>query len=72
MNTVNKNSRVLGVAFLLQFVTSFSSGVFLQKALIVPGSISESMIKIANNSWQMRAGILGEVITAMGIISSVG
>ncbi len=68
MNTVNKTSRVLGVAFLLQFVTSFSSGVFLQQALIVPGNISESMIKIANNAWLMRANILVDTLTALGII----
>ncbi len=68
MNTVNKTSRVLGVAFLLQFVTSFSSGVFLQPALIVPGNISESMIKIANKPWLMRATILVDMLTALGII----
>ena len=68
MNTVNKNSRVLGVAFLLQFVTSFSSGVFLQPALMVPGNISEGMIKIANNAWLMRANILVDMLTALGII----
>ena len=38
METVDKVSRVLGVALYLQFVTSFSSGVFLQPALIVPGN----------------------------------
>jgi hypothetical protein len=68
MNPVNKTSRVLGVAFLLQFVTSFSSGVFLQPTLIVPGNISESMIKIANNAWLMRANILLDMLTALGII----
>lgn len=68
MNTVDKASRVLGVAFLLQFVTSFSSGVFLKEALIVPGSISESLIKIANNPALMRAYILVDMLTALGII----
>ena len=68
MSTVNQTSRVLGVAFLLQFVTSFSNGVFLKSALIVPGSISESMIKIANNPSLMRAYILVDMLTALGII----
>lgn len=68
MNTVNRASRVLGIAFLLQFVTSFSSGVFLKPALIVPGSISETMIKIVNNSLLMRAYILVDMVTALGII----
>ena len=41
MNTPNKTSRVLGIAFVLQFVTSIVSGVFLQPALIVPDNIAE-------------------------------
>jgi hypothetical protein len=68
MNTVNKTSRVLGVAFLLQAVTSLISGLIMKQALTVPGNISETMIKIANNAWLMRVNILGEIITALGII----
>lgn len=68
MSTVSKTSRVLGVAFLLQAVTSLTSGLILKQALIVPGNISETMIKIANNTWLMRANILGEMLTALGII----
>jgi hypothetical protein len=68
MNTVNRTSSVLGIAFLLQFVTSFSNGVFLKSALITPGSINESMIKIANNPFLMRAYILVDMLTALGII----
>ena len=68
MNTVNRTSRVLGIAFLLQFVTSFSNGVFLKPALIAPGGISESMIKIANNPSLMRAYIFVDMLTALGII----
>lgn len=68
MNTVNKTSRVLGAAFLLQAVTSLTSGLILKLALTVPGNISETMIKIANNAWLMRVNILGEMITAAGII----
>ena len=68
MNTVSKTSRVLGVAFLLQAITSLTSGMILKLALTVPGNIGETMIKIANNTWLMRANILGEMITALGII----
>lgn len=68
MSTVNRTSRILGVAFLLQFVTSFSSGVFLQPAWLVPGDISATMIKIANSAWLMRANILLDMLTALGII----
>ena len=68
MNTVSKTSRVLGVAFLLQAITSLTSGMILKQALTVPGNIGETMIKIANNAWLMRANILGAMITALGII----
>ena len=39
MNTSHKTSRVLGFAFLLQFVTSLFGGTVLRSALIVPGNI---------------------------------
>jgi len=68
MNTVNRTSRILGVAFLLQFVTSFSSGVFLQPVWLVPDDISATMIQIANNAGLMRANILVDMLTALGII----
>ncbi len=68
MNSVNNTSRILGVAFLLQFVTSLSSGMMLHQLLIVPGNTSESMIKIAKNPSLMRANILVDMITALGII----
>jgi hypothetical protein len=68
MNSANKTSRVLGVAFLLQAVTSLASGVILRSVLTVPGNISGTMTNIANNAWLMRLNILGEVLTALGII----
>jgi hypothetical protein len=68
MNTVNKTSKILGVAFLFQFVTSFSSGLFLQPALIVPGNISETMLRIADNPSLMKANILIDMLTALGVI----
>ena len=68
MNTINNTSKVLGAAFLLQAVTALISGLILKLALTVPGNISETMINIANNAWLMRVNILGEIITALGII----
>jgi len=68
MNTIKNTSRVLGAAFLLQFVTSLISGTILRQSLIVPGNISESMINIANNALLMRANILVDMLTALGII----
>ena len=67
MNTTNNTSKVLGVAFVLQFVTSFSSGMFLKQAWFVPGNIGETMLKIADNPWLMRANILVDMLTALGV-----
>jgi hypothetical protein len=65
----NKNTtRLLGAAFLLQAIASLVSGLFLLQPLIVPGSIIDSMTSIANNAVQMRASIVGEMITAIGIV----
>jgi hypothetical protein len=68
MNTVNKSSRILGAAFLLQFVTSFTSSAILKQAWFVPGNISETMLKIADNAWLMRTTILLDMFTALGVI----
>jgi hypothetical protein len=68
MNASGKTSRVLGAAFLLQFVTSFSSGAFLRPVWLVPGSISQSIVQIANTPWSIRLNILVDMVTAMGII----
>jgi hypothetical protein len=68
MNTKNGTSRFLGIAFLLQAVTSLASGMILKLGLIVPGNIAQSMVNVANNPWLLRTNILGELITAGGII----
>lgn len=65
---VNNTSRILGAAFLLQATTSLISGLILKLVLVVPGNISETMIRIANSTWLMRANIVGEMITAVGVI----
>lgn len=68
MNTIKYPARVLGLAFLLQFITSVSSGLVLEPALTVPGNIGETMASIANNVGLMRAYILVDMVTAMGIV----
>ena len=60
--------RLLGAAFLIQAVASAVSGLFLLQPLIVPGSIVDSMTNIANHALQMRASIVVEMITAIGIV----
>ena len=67
MNTINKTSRILGFAFLFQFVTSISSGVFLKSAWFVSGDMSKTMLKIANNPLLFRANILLDMLTALGV-----
>lgn len=68
MNTSNRTSRILSVAFLLQFVTSISSGTFLKQGWFVPGNMQETLFKIAGNPAWFKANILVDVITALGII----
>jgi Domain of unknown function (DUF4386) len=68
MNTNDNTSRILGVAFLLQFITSVSSGLFLQPAWLVPGNIHETMLKIAGNPSLMKTNILVDMLTALGVI----
>jgi len=68
MNTVNKTSRVLGVAFLLQFVTSFASAMFLRATWFVTGNMSETLVKINNNALMLRLNILFDMLTALGAI----
>lgn len=68
MKSNNKMSRVLGIAFLLQFVTSLSSGAFLKSTWFVSGNMSNTLIRIAKNPSLMRGNILLDVLTALGVI----
>jgi hypothetical protein len=67
-NKMNKVSRVLGWAFLLQGVTSLVSGMVLEKKWFVEGNISATMTNIANNPGWLRANILVDMLTALGVI----
>jgi hypothetical protein len=68
MNTTNKVSRVLGVAFLLQFITSVSSGSFIRSLWLVADDIRATMLKVAENPAVLRINILVDVLTALGVI----
>ncbi len=68
MDNVSKTSRVLGIAFVLQFVTSILSGTLLRQNWFVPGDINASLIRIANNAALLRANIIVDMLTALGII----
>jgi hypothetical protein len=68
MNSDKSTPRFLGAAFLLQAVASAAGGLVLLQPLIVPGDITASMTNISNNALQMRASIVVEMITAIGIV----
>jgi len=67
MNTATGTSKVLGIAFLLQFVTSFVGGVFLKAKWFVEGNMGKTMLKIAENPALFRANILLDMFTALGV-----
>ena len=67
MDTDKNTPRFLGAAFLFQAVAAVVWFILLG-SLIVPGNITESMTNIANNTLQMRASIVGEMIAAIGIV----
>ena len=67
MNIQHK-TRILGVAFLLQFINSFSSGTFVKPLWLVPGDMQETMLKVAENPGFLRANILVDMLTALGVI----
>lgn len=67
MNTDSKPSKILGIAFLLQFITSFSSGLFLKTAWFVKGNMGETILKIAANPVLFRTNILLDMFTALGV-----
>jgi hypothetical protein len=67
VSTIHKASRVLGFAFLFQFVTSISSGMFLKSAWFVVGDMSKTMLKVANHPLLFRANILLDMLTALGV-----
>ena len=72
MNSDKNIPRLLGAAFLLQAVASMVSGLFLAPVDLLKPSVSDNisaiMTSIANNALLMRASIVGEMITAIGII----
>lgn len=68
MESDKSTSRILGIAFLLQATTSLASAVILKLAFPGSGSITETMANIARRPWLLRANVLGEMTTSVGII----
>jgi hypothetical protein len=67
MNT-NRKTRILGLAFLLQVITSYSSGLFFRPLWFVQDDIAATMLKIAKNPNMLRVHILVDTLTALGVI----
>ncbi len=68
MSPDRSTTRFLGVAFLLQAMASLVSGLFLLQPLTASGNISSIMHAFADNAMQVQANIVGEMITAIGIV----
>ena len=74
IDTTEKKSRILGLAFLIQFVTSITSGVVvLPLATGIPGlglleNIGQTMANIAENAGLIHLDILLGLVTAAGVI----
>jgi hypothetical protein len=74
MEIAEKKSRILGLAFLIQFVTSITSGVVvLPRATGIPGlglleNIGQTMANIAKSAGLIHLDILLELVTAAGVI----
>lgn len=64
----NKTIRVLGFAFVLQFVTSFVNGVFIKPLWFVPDHMEQTLYQIAENSSIFRVAIFLDILTGLGII----
>ena len=62
-----KIPKLLGVAYLVQFVASLLSGSLIDAA-IGTGDMSDQLVNISNNLLLMRIGIIAELITGIGII----
>ncbi|TFG81662.1 MAG: DUF4386 domain-containing protein [Spirochaetales bacterium] len=74
MESTQRKSRILGLAFLIQFVTSFTCGVFVLpmatgvKSFATPESIGSTMAHIAGHAGLVQLSIFMELITAAGVI----
>jgi hypothetical protein len=68
----SRSLRLLGAAFLLQAIGSAVSGLVLAPvdllANAAPDDMAATMADIAANEWQLRASIVGEMVTAGGIV----
>ena len=67
-NSDKDTPRLVGIAFLLQAVASAVVGLVLLNPLIVPGNIVDTMINFSGSVLQVRAGIVGEMVTVIALV----
>ncbi len=60
--------RLIGAAFLLQAVASAVVGLVLLEPLKLPGDIVATMTNYSSHITQVRAGILGEMVTVTALV----
>ena len=72
MNSDKNTPRLLGMMFVIVAVASLLSGFMLMSLnynpIGPPDNISETMINISDNPTTMQMSIVGELITAIGIV----
>jgi hypothetical protein len=68
MAEMTKTSRILGIAFLLQFVTSFFNGAVLIPQFVNADDIQKTVALISANPNLFRLSILLDMTTALGIV----
>lgn len=69
IHAIHKNvPNWIGAAFLLQAVASAVANLALLDPLVMPDSITESMTNLANNVLQVRAGIVVDMLTVIGLV----
>jgi len=61
-------SRCLGAAFLLQAITSLTSGALLLNPLVDADNVRNTMLRVGKHAGLVHASIVGDIITALGII----
>jgi len=67
MNPNSKSTRILGIAFLFQFVTSFAI-IWIKPAWHIPGDIGATLLMIADYPMLLQTNILFDMLTALGVI----
>ena len=68
MKTEKQSNYRLGLAFLLQFVTSFTAGVLQKSKIVFPGDIPGTFNAVAEYETLFRVTLLLDGFTALGVV----